>query len=164
VSRPCAVAGALALAALAGCGGSGSGGSGADAASSAVVWQGKPTAFSSKDKPNDRVVVARVRNRSSKPLRIDSAKVKVHDADGKVLRSYARFIASYAHGLYPAFQAPSELPPQEVTRLGYVVTIPPGKTAPLTVTWRVPSGSPVPATADLGVARLVLPARAAASH
>jgi len=51
-----------------------------------------------------------------------------------------------------------------VTRLGSVVTIPPGKTAPLTITWRVPSGSPVPATADLGVARLEPPALVATSH
>jgi hypothetical protein len=151
--------GAVALLAFAGCGGSGG-----DGGSAALVWQGRPTAYSSDAKPQDRVVVARVRNRSSKPVRVDAAKVKVLDADGHALRSYARFIAAYAHGLYPAFQKPSELPPDELKRLGYVVTVAPGAAAPVTVAWRAPAGSPGPATVDLGVARLELPTRVVKSH
>lgn len=152
--RPAATvvaAGALALAALSGCGGSTSGDD------APLAWKGTPTAYRPADLPNDRVVLATVRNRSSKPVRLEAAKLVVRDAGGHVLRSSGRFVTAYAHGLYGAFQKPDPLPPDELKRLGLVITLAPGRTSPLYVAWRLTRGSTEPVTVDYGKGRLTLP-------
>jgi hypothetical protein len=147
-----AVAAVAAAAVVAGCGGKA-------APASPLAWQGTPVAYRPVDLPTDRIVLAKVRNDSGKPIRLEAAKVVVHDADGKVLRSSARYIAGYAHGLYGAFQKPDPLPPDELKRMGLVITLAPGKTAPLYVAWRLAPGSKEPARVDYGAGSLALPQR-----
>jgi len=135
-------------------------GVGKTASTSPLAWKGHPKAFRQPDLPSDRVVLSAVRNTSNKPLRLSASRLVVRDAAGKTLPSSAQFVAGYAHGLYGAFQKPSPLPPDELRRLGLVVTVAPGATIPLTVAWRLGKGSREPASIDYGAGRLPLPAGA----
>lgn len=149
---------ALAAAAVltAGCGGA----SKPASSSAPLAWQGTPVAFQPHDLPQDRVLLAKVRNTSGAPVRLDATKLVVRDASDRVLRSSGRYIAGYAHGLYGAFQKPDPLPPDELKRMGLAITLAPGKTAPLAVAWRLAPGSREPARVDYGAGSLVLPQRA----
>jgi hypothetical protein len=138
-----------AAAAIAGCGGAKD--------QPPLAWDGKPEAFRSTTLPHDRVVLAVVRNASSQPVHLEAARLVVRDAGGHRLVSTAQFVAAFSHGLYGAFQQPSELPPEELTRRGLVVTLRPGASAPLTVAWRLAGDSREPATVDYGSGRLTLP-------
>ena len=158
-----ALAAAASIAALAGCGGGSSKGATGDGRPP-LAWKAPPQAYRPADLPNDRVVLAAVRNVSDKPVQLDAAKLVVRDADGHVLRSSGRYIAGYAHGLYGAFQKPDPLPPDELKRMGIRITLQPGRTAPVYVAWRLGSGSRGPATVDLGPARLKLPSKAVAGQ
>lgn len=150
--RRVVVASVALAAALAGCGG-------ADKPASSLAWKGKVSAFEPPDLPTDRVVVSEVRNAGSDPLDLDTRKMVIRDAAGKPLDASVRFIAAgFAHGLYGAFQQPSERTPDEVRRLGIAITLPPGKTAPITVAWRLKPGSREPARLEYGAGRLQLPA------
>lgn len=157
-----AVAVAVALLAAAGCGsgsGSGSVGGPGTTAGGALEWTGTPQVFRTKALPDDRIVVGTVRNTSGKQLRLDASALKVRLPDGRRLVTTGQFAAGYAHGLYGAFQKPDPIPPGELSRLGIEVTIAPGKTAPLAVSWHQPrtlGGRPV---VDYGAGRLTLPTR-----
>ena len=129
-----------------------------------LAWTSEPVAYVSRDLPNDRVVLAQVRNRSSDPVHLVASKIVVRDAAGKVLRSHGQYIAGYAHGLYGAYQRPARVEASEARRLGLDITLPPGKVAPLAVAWRVKPGSREPATVDYGEGTLTLPRRTARSH
>ena len=134
------------------------GGCGSAHPSAPLRWQGALQAFNPADLPHDRVMLARVRNVSSRPVRLVASRVVVRDSRGRVLKSSARFIASYAHGLYGAFQQPSTLPPQELSRLGEVITLPARAAAPLALAWRVlDDNATAAATLDYGSGRLSLP-------
>jgi len=150
VKRAAGAAALLAATLAAGCGGSKS-----DA--TPLAWEGTPVAYRPANLPTDRVLLAKVRNASSKPIRLDAAKLVVRDASDTVMRSSGRYIAGYAHGLYGAFQKPDPLPPGELKRLGLVITLAPGKTAPLAVAWRLKSDAKEPARVDYGGGSLALP-------
>ncbi len=138
-------------------------GSGHDRSASrpALRWTGTPQVFTTKALPRDRVVVGAVRNTSGRTLKLDAAALVVLDADGRRLRSTGQFAAGYAHGLYGAFQQPDPLPPGELERLGRIVTIPAGGTAPLAVSWTVADGHDAGrrSSVDYGSGRLPLPTR-----
>ena len=158
-SVPAAV---VAAALVAGCGGSKKADCGWTCYSPEVplAWVTTPVAYRPQTLPRDRVLLAKVRNASSTPLRLEAAKLVVRDATGKVLRSEGRYIAGYAHGLYGAFQKPDPLPPDELKRLGLVITLAPGKTAPIELAWRLAPGAKEPATVSYGAGTLPLPRRA----
>ncbi|HVE67076.1 MAG TPA: hypothetical protein VNB64_00705 [Solirubrobacteraceae bacterium] len=139
--RPGLAAALLAAAALSACGGGGGsdGGGGAGAGESRtgeLVWEREPLVFRVRRIPTDRVLVGRVRNDSLRPLDIRSADVGVRDGGGRRLRSFAQFTESYVHGIYPAYQKPDPLPADEQERLGLIVRILPGDSAPLVVSYR----------------------------
>lgn len=148
-------AGALAVSASA-CGGDDAG---AAADAGPLVWVTPPEVFKTRALPNDRVALGTVRNSTSAPVDLDASALQVLDADGRKLTSTGAYAAGYAHGLYGAFQKPDPLPPEQLKRLGLVVTIPPGKTAPLAVSWTFPTGSDAtkPATVEYGKGQLALP-------
>ncbi|UTI62846.1 hypothetical protein NBH00_15935 [Paraconexibacter antarcticus] len=159
--RPVAVTVAVAAAlAAAGCGsGSGSGAGSTSRTAGALAWTAAPQVFRTKALPDDRIVVGTVRNTSGRPLKLDASALKVRLPDGRRLVTTGQFAAGYAHGLYGAFQKPDPIPPGELSRLGIEVTIAPGKTAPLAVSWHQPrtlGGRPV---VDYGAGRLTLPTR-----
>jgi hypothetical protein len=69
-------------------------------------------------------------------------------------------VAAYAHGLYGAWQKPSQLPPGELSRLGQVIDVRPGAVVPLAVAFRLGSGTRPPLRVDYGPGTLRLPPRA----
>ncbi|MCW3015577.1 MAG: hypothetical protein JWO02_2669 [Solirubrobacterales bacterium] len=148
---------ALAALTVAGCGG---GESAADRADP-LAWTAAPQVFKTTALPDDRVAVGSVRNTTSAPLRLDATALTVRDADGRRLRGTGQYAAGYAHGLYGAFQKPDPIPPGELERLGLLITIPPGKTAPLAVSWTLRKGSDPTraASVDYGPGRLRLPTK-----
>jgi hypothetical protein len=146
---------AVAATAAASCGG----GPGAGVRRGDMVWERPPLLFVPHALPSDRVVLGRVRNDSLRPLRLLAAKVLVRDGAGRVLRSSAAFTTTYAHGLFGAFQQPSAQPTEELVRLGRLVELRPGETAPLYVAWRMPDDAHGPVHVDYGSGDLTLPAR-----
>ena len=145
-----AVAGAALV--LAGCGG----GEGTQR-STGLQWKKDPLVFRATHLPSDRVLMGTVENRSPRSLHIVAANIRVRDAGGAALRSYAEFVNDYAHGLYGAYQRPRPLPPNELSRLGLVVTLPPGSVIPLTVAYRVTTNTRAPLRVDYGVGSLTVP-------
>ena len=146
--RLAAGAGALALA-LAGCGGGEAG--------EPLSWATAPKVKRSPSLPDDRVVAAAVRNDTDEPLELRAEDVAVRDSAGRELRSSAAFLSGFVYSHVPynrgRDEVPSALPRREQERLGRVVRIPPGGTAPLTVSWRGGDAAQV----DYGSGSLRLP-------
>ncbi|MDX6702692.1 MAG: hypothetical protein QOF26_2918 [Baekduia sp.] len=157
MSRASAMALLIATMAVAGCGGGGAGVRRGD-----LVWEQPPLEFVPQGLASDRVVVGRVRNDSLRPLRLVAARVVVRDGAGRALRASVGFTTTYAHGLFGAFQQPSALPTEELVRLGRVVELRPGETAPFYAAWRMPAGTRGPVHVDYGAGDLTLPARRSA--
>ena len=126
----------------AGCGGG-------DKPTTGLAWDGKPKVFRPKHLPNDRVVVARVRNEG--PRRCTSWPRTCWSVTPTATRSTAprRFTTSYAHGLFGMLEQPKQLPATELLRLGKVVYIPAGASVPFYAAWRL-----TPATQGAGHDRL----------
>ncbi len=140
-----AVAAVLALAA-------GRGEAGTDA--TRLAWQGEVTVFAPDGLPDDRILQARLRNTSLRPVDLAVGDVRVLDAEGEALKSSARFLQAFAHGLYPPDERDeSQIGDFEKRRLGEIVTLRPGQSVPVTLSWR---GGPAERI-DLGVAGLPLP-------
>jgi hypothetical protein len=142
-------------------------GCGADAKkpASELSWQGKPNVFKARGLPNDRVVIARVRNTGSTALRLVAANLKVRDADGRVLKATAAFNTTFAHGLYGALQQPAGGPPAaELLRLGKTVYLSPGASAPFYAAWRLTPGAKEPVRIDYGAGSLTVPPATATSR
>lgn len=124
----------------------------------ALAWEGPVKPFQA-GKPTDRVLTAKVRNTSLEEVTIDVLDVRVLDAEGRELQSTARFLAAFAHGLYPWSRRgddPRALGSEERTRIGEMATLKPDQVVPLTLSWRVPPGGEQPVRVDLGSATLPL--------
>jgi hypothetical protein len=157
-ARRAALAASLAAAAAL-TGGCGSIGGRDGAQKDTLAWTATPQVFRTRTLPDDRVAVGTVRNTGSRPLHLNAAALTVRSADGSRLRSTGEFAAGFAHGLYGAFQKPDPIPPGELTRLGLAVTIAPGRSAPLAVSWHQPHGMSGAPVVDYGAGRLPLPTR-----
>jgi hypothetical protein len=144
--------GLAAAAFAAGCGGSHA------AAGPPLAWDGKPQVYVPRTLPLDRVLIGRVRNSSSRTLHLSAARLVVRDARGKPLAGSAAFTTTYAHGLFGAFQQPSVIPPKELVRLGRVVTLAPGASAPFYAAWRLAPHVHQPVRLDYTAGALPLPA------
>jgi len=113
--------------------------------------------FTPRDLPRDRIVIGRIRNDSTRTLRLAAAALHVRDSQNHSLESSGGFTASYAHGLFGAFQRPSAEPLRELVRLGRVVILEPRATSPVFASWRLPIGAHGPLTLDYGYGRLTIP-------
>lgn len=156
-----AVTATIAAAGVAGCGG----GSGAATtatgprAGAGLEWQGTPHVFRSRGLPHDRVVIARVRNAGTTTLHLFAARLRVRDAGGHALRASAGFTTTFAHGLYGVFQQPaSGEPVAEQIRLGKIVYLPPGGSAPFYAAWHMTPAAKEPVRVDYGTGTLAVPA------
>jgi hypothetical protein len=137
VRRPAVLALVLAAAGLAGCG--------PGQRVSPLEWQGRPLSVTPPDLPTDHVVIGQVRNTSIRSeFRVDAAALKVVDASGRPVQAHAQFIASYAHGLYGAYQKPPRQETSELLRLGIKLRLKPGRAAPLYVAYRTRPGLKLP--------------------
>jgi hypothetical protein len=141
---------AVAVLAAAGCGGQGT-------ADGGLAWDGEPQVFRSKNLPDDRVVIARVRNTGDKTLHLVAADLKVRGADGKPVQATAAFATNFAHGLFGMLQQPNPVPPNELRRLGKVVDIPPDASVPFYAAWRLKAGTREPVRIDWGDGDLDVP-------
>jgi hypothetical protein len=154
-----AAAAVIVAVAVAACGGSGHGSSDGQPTSDALAWKGTPQVFRTRALPDDRIVVGTVRNTTDERLRLDASALSVRLPDGRRLVTTGQYVAGYAHGLYGAFQKPDPIPPRELSRLGLEVTIAPGRTLPLAVSWHQPADMRGRPTVDYGSGRLTLPTR-----
>jgi hypothetical protein len=156
--RSCGWLVAIAALGAVGCGG-GSGGPGR------LAWDGEPHVFKAHNRPNDRVVIARVRNTGSTTLHLVAAKLKVRDAGGRVLKTTAAFSTTFAHGLYGALQQPAGGPPvAELQRLGKVIYLSAGASTPFYAAWRLTPGTREPVRIDYGAGSLAVPPATATSR
>jgi hypothetical protein len=124
-----------------------------------LSWKGKVQVFTT-GLPTDRVLYTELENTSLRDIDLDMQKVKVFAPDGKPVRSSVIFLAAFAHGIFP--YNTGELSDFEKRRLGKIATVKPGQAIPVTLSWRVPKGSPQPTKVDFGPAELPIPQRVSA--
>jgi hypothetical protein len=141
---------AVAVVLLAGCG--------SGQKTSGLGWDGKPQVFSLKDLPSDRVLIGQVVNRGPKTLHLSAASLSVVDGSGKRLKSSGAYTATFGHGLFGAFQQPSEIPRAEASRLGRDIYLIKGQKSPFFSAWRIPAGSHGPFRIRWGGGELEAPA------
>ena len=123
---------------------------------SALAWDGKPLDIEPEASlPDDHIVLGKLRNTSLRAAELDVERVRVLDGDGRPLKTSARFLHSFAHGIYSAEMVFRGGPPGdfERRRLGEIATVKPGASVPLTVSWRGKGAEVV----DLGGATVELP-------
>jgi hypothetical protein len=125
-----------------------------------LVWESPPKVFREATLPRDRVLVGSVRNDSLRSIKVVATDVQAVDDDGNALRGNATFIRGYIHALYPPTRPPpGGLPESELERTGRQVRLQPGKTAPLSVAWRLAPGSKAPVRIDYRAGWLPIPGR-----
>jgi len=147
---------ALALVLLGGCGG----GDDKGGRFGPLEWEKQPLVSRATNLRSDRVLVGSVRNESFREVKLDAGNLTVRDSDHRRLRANARFAAAFAHGLYGAYQKPNPQPDEERRRLGQIVTIKSGKTAPLVVAFRLRRDTRTPLRVDYGEGFLTVPSGA----
>lgn len=136
--------------------------SGSDGAATAQApvrlgWLGTPQVFKVPELPRDRILSGQVRNTSTKPVEISVDRVTVVDARGREVRSSVRFLAAFAHGLYPPTDKVGPGGTFTRTRLGEIAKIKPGAAIPMTLSWRVAPGGSAPVEVRFGGGSLPLP-------
>ena len=139
-------------------GDAGAGSSSAAAATGPVrlAWKDSPQMIRVPELPDDRILTGRVRNTSLRAVDLSADRIEIVDARGKRLPSTARFLQAFAHGLYPASMG-VEGGKFERTRLGRIATVKPGQDLPLTLSWRLASGTAQPLEVRFGGGSLALP-------
>jgi len=100
-----------------------------------LIWADRPALVFPPTLPRDRILYGQVRNDGLRDLKLRVLDLRVLDGGGRALRSDGRFLQAYAHGLYGAFAVDHDIGQYERQRLGMVLTLKPGRTAPLTVAW-----------------------------
>jgi hypothetical protein len=123
----------------------------------ALAWFDTPTVIVPPTLKQDRILRAEVRNDSDQNVRVEAATIKVYDDRGRPVKASATFAEGYLHSLYPPTRGPATLPDSELSRLGRLAEIEPGKTATLTLSWREPAGRRTATTVDYGQGRLSIP-------
>jgi hypothetical protein len=129
---------------------------GADGDDGRLAWKGKPDLIQ-PGAPNEHIVYGQIRNDSIEDVDLDYEDVRVLDAGGREVESAVRFIAAFAHGLYPWSQRPEDVGDFERRRLGEIATLKPGQAVPITLSWRVPENGAAAKTVDFGEIELALP-------
>ena len=125
-----------------------------------LVWTGHPKVFRQPALPRDRVLVGTVRNDSLREVKLSAEDVRAVDREGNALRGNATFVRGYIHPLYPPTRPPEGgLPESELERTGRQVRLKPGKTAPLSVAWRVSRSQKGATRIDYGSGSLPIPGR-----
>lgn len=122
-------------------------------------WAGVPQVTKVPELPRDRILTGRLANESLRPAELDVDRVRLVDARGRDVRSTARFLSNFAHGLFSAesinlYGKPGD---GERRRLGEIATVKPGESVPITLSWRVPSGAAAPIAVDFGGSTVELP-------
>jgi hypothetical protein len=147
---------ALALVAL------GAGGCGGDERepAGALRWQKDPVVVKPARLPNDRIVFGILRNEGRDRADLVAKDLKLLTADGKRVPASAAFVQGFRHGLYPPTRLPGgRLPISEQLRMGVIARVVPGKTVPLTISWRQPAGGEPPVRIEWAKGSIPVPDR-----
>jgi hypothetical protein len=138
----------LLLVLAAGCGGDDELGSGD------LVWEKKPRVFKNPNLPDDRILTGTVRNDSLEAT-VVARDLGVRTDAGDEMESAAIFAPTFIRGVFPQNRG-DEIPESEQLRIGLRARLEPGKTAPLTVSWRQQGERAV--LVDYGAGALPVPA------
>jgi hypothetical protein len=118
-----------------------------------LIWAAQPQLIYPPDLPSDRILYGQVRNDGLRDMKLRALELRVLDRGGRALKSDGRFLQAYAHGLYGAFPVNQDIGDYERRRLGIILTLKPGRTAPLTVAWHGAGAR----TVQIGGVRLPIP-------
>ena len=122
--------------ALGGCGGSDH--------EAPLAWSDEPEVIKAQSTEPAKILRGTVRNGSRKPLVIKAEDVRLTGAGGRRVPADAIFLTGYVRPGDPQNRGRGvQLSEQEAERLGRVVRMAPGATAPLVVSWRVRDGAPM---------------------
>ena len=126
--------------------------------SGSLEWRASPRTFTPPGLPRDRVLLGRVRNRSSDTVRLRAEDVRLVAPDGRRLEADAGFLGGYVKPDESQNRDRDlhEISPAERRRLGRSVELEPGASAPLMVAWRRRPGDPRGSSLDYGDGRLPL--------
>lgn len=125
-----------------------------------LVWAQQPQVYRQSTLPRDRVLVGTIRNDSLRPLKVAASDVRAVDETGNALRGNASFARGFIRPLYPPTRPPEGgLPEAELERTGQQLRLEPGRTAPLSVAWRLAAGGKAPARIEYGAGWLPIPGR-----
>jgi hypothetical protein len=128
------------------------------AAGNGLSWLRSPTVVAPPGLPHDRILMGRIRNRSSQAVELNADEVRVLDQRRRPLRgTNARYVSSWVHGLYGASGGRDDIGPSEHRRLGLVRTLQPGASAPVVVAWRGKGGPLKAAAISAAGTRLPIP-------
>jgi hypothetical protein len=138
----------LVAAALAGCGGGGA----TDNGKPALRWKQAPVLRTSPT--GAHVLIGTVTNPSSHKLMLRATQLEVVDRRGRRMKASAVFSSTYVRSIYPhngiGPTGPAQYPEAEQRRVGYLLVLEAGKTAPLTVSWKQRPRGPAAARIDYG--------------
>ena len=115
---------------VAGAGHGGNGHGGGD-----LVWEHQPHVYRNAQLPNDRIVRGVIRNDSLRVVTLTARDLRVRATSGNELESAAVFAPTFIRGVFPENRG-SEIPESEQLRIGLRARIEPGKSVPITVSWR----------------------------
>jgi hypothetical protein len=122
-----------------------------------LAWDGAPVLRASST--GAHVLIGKVKNQSADQLKLTAAQLKVVDGHGRRIKSSVVFSSTYVRSIYPhngiGPTEPRDYPEAEQRRVGYLLELEAGKSAPLTVSWRQPRGRPA-ARIDYGKGSLAV--------
>jgi hypothetical protein len=101
----------------------------------ALVWKQKPRVYRNAELPNDRVLRGVVRNDSLRVITLTARDLQVRARGGDEMDSAAIFAPTFIRGVFPQNRGDG-IPENEQLRIGMRARIEPGKTVPITVSWR----------------------------
>jgi hypothetical protein len=102
-------------------------------------------------------VRGRVRNDSLRRVNLAAKDLRLVADDGSTVEGSAVFLDTFLHGLYPPTREPRDVSESELRRTGRLARIEPGKSVPLTVSWRLREGADRPVRIEYGGGSLPLP-------
>ena len=119
-----------------------------------LVWEHQPHIYRNAALPDDRVLRGVIRNDSLKVVTLSARDLNVRASGGGELESAAIFAPTFIRGVFPQNRGEG-IPENEQLRIGLRVRLEPGKSAPITVSWR--ERDERPALVDYGTGSLPLP-------
>ncbi len=100
-----------------------------------LVWEQQPHVYRNSALPDDRILRGVVRNDSLRVVTLTARDLGVRAAGGDELESAAIFAPTFIRGVFPQNRGDA-IPENEQLRIGMRARIEPGKTVPITVSWR----------------------------
>jgi len=107
-----------------------------------LAWVEAPGIVEAPSADGSRILQGEVRNTSQRDLRVGSADVRLRDAEGTAVSGNAIFLTGYVRPGEPQNRGGEPFADSEAERIGRLIRLAPGDTAPLVVSWRTRDGAP----------------------